>query len=104
MLGWVGEQNAYVSDPENLKILAHARSLEKFHGAVNGTASFFQAGSLSVSENGVKNAEGYYRLLRPLEVFFFFTRKTKFSFLYYLAGFTGVTTKVKVAQKNASLP
>ena len=77
MLGWVGEQNAYVSDPENLKILAHARSLEKFHGAVNGTASFFQAGSLSVSENGVKNAEGYYRLLRPLEVRFF-TRKRNF--------------------------
>jgi len=80
MLGWVGEQNAYVSDPENLKILAHARSLEKFHGAVNGTASFFQGGSLSVSENGVKNAEGYYRLLRPLEVrFFFLQEKRKFS-------------------------
>ena len=74
-----GEQNAYVSDPENLKILAHARSLEKFHGAVNGTASFFQGGSLSVSENGVKNAEGYYRLLRPLEVRFFLKKNNFFS-------------------------
>ena len=61
-------QNAYVSDPGNLATLAHKRSLETFYGSVNGTASFFQSGQHSVSENGVKNAEGYYRLLRPLEV------------------------------------
>lgn len=56
-----------MSSAENLALLAHNRSLEKFYGSTNGTASFFQAGQLAVSENGVKNAEGYYRLLRPLE-------------------------------------
>lgn len=63
--GWA--QNAYLSDPANLAELAHKRSQTKFYGSKNGTASFFQPGALSVSENGVKNAEGFYRLLRPLE-------------------------------------
>jgi hypothetical protein len=62
-----GAQNAYMSDPAKLAEFAHKRSQEKFFGAKNGTASFFQPGALSVSENGVKNAEVYYRLLRPLE-------------------------------------
>ena len=60
-------QNAYMSSADNLALLAHNRSLEKFYGSKNGTASFFQPGTLAVSENGVKNAEGFYRLLRPLE-------------------------------------
>lgn len=60
-------QNAYMSSSENLALLAHNRSLEKYYGSKNGTASFFQPGTLAVSENGVKNAEGFYRLLRPLE-------------------------------------
>ena len=37
--------NAYMSSSENLALLAHNRSLEKYYGSKNGTASFFQPGS-----------------------------------------------------------
>jgi hypothetical protein len=56
-----------MSDPGTLAALAHKRSQESFFGSKNGTATFFQGGQLSVSENGVKNAEAFYRLLRPFE-------------------------------------
>mmetsp|Transcript_73488 Transcript_73488/g.119272 ORF Transcript_73488/g.119272 Transcript_73488/m.119272 type:complete len:434 (+) Transcript_73488:93-1394(+) len=59
--------NAYVSDPANLVSLAHKRTQEKYYGSVNGTASFFLPGTMSISENGVKNAEAFYRLMRPYE-------------------------------------
>jgi len=56
-----------VSDPAILASLAHKRTQEKGYGSINGTASFFQPGTMSISENGVKNAEAFYRLMRPYE-------------------------------------
>ena len=59
--------NAYMNDPKNLEALALKRAGQKSFGTKNGTLSFFQAGTLTVSENGRTNAETFYKLLRPYE-------------------------------------
>ena len=59
--------NAYLSDADNLRKVAEARSAERYFGASQETTKFFQGGELSLSENGKKNAERYYRLIRPRE-------------------------------------
>ena len=59
--------NAYLSDPENLRRVAAARVAEPYYGASQETKRFFQGGEISLSENGKKNAERYFRLLRPRE-------------------------------------
>jgi hypothetical protein len=56
-----------VNDPKNLEALALKRAGQKSFGTKNGTLSFFQAGTLTVSENGRTNAETFYKLLRPYE-------------------------------------
>ena len=59
--------NAYVSKPENLAKIARARAAAPYFGGVQETKTFFQGGELSQSENGIKNAEKFYRLVRPRE-------------------------------------
>ena len=60
--------NAHLSSKDNLAEIARKRSLVKTFGTVQGTAEFFQEGQVTVSENGKKNAEAFYKLLRPFEV------------------------------------
>ena len=43
------------------------RAEMKTYGSTQATKSFFQGGQVSQSENGVKNAEAFYRLVRPFE-------------------------------------
>jgi len=59
--------NSFVADPKNLATLAAKRSSTKQHGSRQETKKFFQGGKESVSENGIKNAEAFYKLVRPYE-------------------------------------
>jgi len=59
--------NAYLSSPDNLRRIAAARAGEAYFGASQETKKFFQGGEISLSENGKKNAERFYKLARPRE-------------------------------------
>ena len=59
--------NAIMSKPETLVALAKQRAEMKTYGSTQATKTFFQGGQLAQSENGVKNAEAYFRLVRPYE-------------------------------------
>lgn len=39
----------------------------KTYGSTQATKTFFQGGQIAQSENGVKNAEAFFRLVRPYE-------------------------------------
>mmetsp|Transcript_51889 Transcript_51889/g.105644 ORF Transcript_51889/g.105644 Transcript_51889/m.105644 type:complete len:411 (-) Transcript_51889:125-1357(-) len=62
-----GFANAYMDNPGNVAELARKRALEKQFGTMQGTRTFFQSGDVCQSDNGVKNAESFFRLLRPYE-------------------------------------
>uniref|UniRef100_A0A7S0VGR9 Uncharacterized protein n=1 Tax=Hemiselmis tepida TaxID=464990 RepID=A0A7S0VGR9_9CRYP len=59
--------NAILSNPATLQALAKQRAEQKTYGSTQATKTFFQGGALAQSENGVKNAESFYRLVRPYE-------------------------------------
>jgi len=59
--------NAYMSNQENLDLLSRKRASQRSYGTTQGTREFFQPGTDMVSENGIKNAEAFYKLLRPFE-------------------------------------
>ena len=59
--------NHYLSSPENLALIAKKRAETKQFGSSMETKKFFTLGSLQQSENGLENAERFYRVVRPFE-------------------------------------
>lgn len=60
--------NEFLSKPENVQEMNRRRAAQAHFGTTQATKTFFSEGqSVEKSENGAKDAEAYYKIIRPYE-------------------------------------